>query len=91
MNDSFLSRLEELFYTEMDQHTSACLYGSAVTGNWIAGRSDLDLLVIVPEEKNKAVWGKNKGMAVETHKSNPRRIHTFFIRQCDTSQGNSQI
>ena len=35
----------------MDCQTSACLYGSAATGHWVAGRSDLDLLVLVPQEK----------------------------------------
>ena len=28
-----------------------CLYGSAATGNWVPGRSDLDLIILVPEEK----------------------------------------
>lgn len=27
-----------------------CLYGSAATGNWVAGRSDLDLVILVPDE-----------------------------------------
>ena len=47
----FLNRIKDLFYTEMDQQTSACLYGSAATANWVAARSDLDLLALVPEEK----------------------------------------
>lgn len=47
----FLNSIKELFHTEMDQQTSACLYGSAATDNWVAPRSDLDLLALVPEEK----------------------------------------
>lgn len=35
----------------MDFQTSGLLYGSASTDNWVSGRSDLDLLLIVPEEK----------------------------------------
>jgi predicted nucleotidyltransferase len=47
----FLSSIKELFHTEMDQQTSACLYGSATTDDWVAGRSDIDLFVLVPGEK----------------------------------------
>lgn len=47
----FLNSIKELFYTELDQQISACLYGSAATDNWVAARSDLDLLALVPEEK----------------------------------------
>ncbi len=47
----FLNSIKELFHTEMDRQTSACLYGSAATDNWVAARSDLDLFALVPEEK----------------------------------------
>lgn len=47
----FLNSIKELFHTEMDQQTSACLYGSATTDDWVAGRSDIDLFAHVPEEK----------------------------------------
>lgn len=43
--------LEKLFYTDIDQQTSACLFGSSITDDWVPGRSDLDLFVIVPETK----------------------------------------
>lgn len=48
---SFLKSIEKLFYTDMDQQTSSCLFGSSLTDDWIAGRSDLDLFVVVPEAK----------------------------------------
>ena len=48
---SFLGSLEQVFFFEMDQQTSACLFGSSLTDDWISGRSDLDLFVVVPEEK----------------------------------------
>jgi hypothetical protein len=47
----FLNSIKELFHTEMDQQTSACLYGSATTEDWVARRSDLDLFALVPEEQ----------------------------------------
>lgn len=34
----------------MGLQTSGCLYGSASTDNWVPGRSDLDLILIIPEE-----------------------------------------
>lgn len=43
--------LRTLFCDQMDRQTSAYLYGSAATGNWVPARSDLDLLILVPEEK----------------------------------------
>jgi len=51
MFELYLERLIELFYDQMDRQTSAFLYGSAATGNWVSTRSDLDLLVFVPKEK----------------------------------------
>ncbi len=47
----FLNTIKELFHTEMDQQTSACLYGSATTDDWVVARSDLDLFAHVPEER----------------------------------------
>lgn len=35
----------------MGQGTSACIYGSAMTDDWVEGRSDLDLFVVLPEDK----------------------------------------
>jgi hypothetical protein len=32
----------------MERQTSARLYGSAATGHWVPGRSDLDLIVLLP-------------------------------------------
>jgi hypothetical protein len=52
--------LEALLHIEMGRQTSACLYGSAVSGEWVAGRSDLDLLVLVPEEKLELLGEKLK-------------------------------
>lgn len=54
----FLNSLKELFHVQIDQQTSACLYGSATTGEWIPSRSDLDLFLIVPEEKLALVGQK---------------------------------
>ncbi len=47
----YADKLDEFFYKGLGRQTSACLYGSAVTGNWVPGRSDLDLVILVPEEK----------------------------------------
>ena len=47
----FLEPLKDLLHVEVGRQTSACLFGSAVTDEWIAARSDLDILVIVPEKK----------------------------------------
>lgn len=57
---SFFSSLEKLLYFEMDQQTSACLFGSSLTEDWVAGRSDLDLFVIVPEAKLELLGDKIK-------------------------------
>src|SRR5258708_25736130 len=35
----------------MEHQTSGCLFGSAATDDWVPARSDLDLLVLIPEEK----------------------------------------
>lgn len=62
---NFLSSLKEFFYIELDQQTSACLYGSATTKDWVATRSDLDLFAFVPEEKIELfgkkikIWSSN--------------------------------
>lgn len=47
----FLDKLNEIFYEGMDRQTSAYLFGSATTGEWVAGRSDLDLFIFIPKEK----------------------------------------
>lgn len=57
---SFLESLEKLFYTDMDQQTSACIFGSSLTDDWVVGRSDLDLFIIVPETKLELVGEKIK-------------------------------
>lgn len=44
-------KLDEFFYEGVGRQTSARLYGSAVTENWVPGRSDLDLTILVPDEK----------------------------------------
>lgn len=46
-----MTSLKQLFYLEMENLTSACLFGSAATSNWIPGRSDLDLFVLVPAQR----------------------------------------
>lgn len=51
MLELHLERLKDLLCDQMDQQTSAWLYGSATTGSWAPGRSDLDLIVLIPEEK----------------------------------------
>jgi hypothetical protein len=47
----FLKTINQLFHIEMGFQTSGCLFGSALTDNWVAARSDLDLLVLIPEEE----------------------------------------
>jgi len=47
----YVDKLDEFFYEGLGRQTSVCLYGSAATGNWVPGRSDLDLIILVPEEK----------------------------------------
>jgi predicted nucleotidyltransferase len=47
----YADKLNEFFYEGLGRQTSVCLYGSAATGNWVPGRSDLDLIILVPEEK----------------------------------------
>jgi predicted nucleotidyltransferase len=47
----YADKLNEFFYAGLGRQTSVCLYGSAATGNWVPGRSDLDLIILVPGEK----------------------------------------
>ena len=47
----YADKLKEYFYEGMGRETSVYLFGSAATGNWVPGRSDLDLVVLVPKEK----------------------------------------
>lgn len=54
----FLDKLNEFFYEGMDRQTSACLFGSAASGEWVAGRSDLDLFIIIPKDKLAALGEK---------------------------------
>jgi hypothetical protein len=48
---AYLEKIHQLFYVEMERKTSGCLFGSAATDDWVPARSDLDLLVLMPEEK----------------------------------------
>lgn len=72
---SFLSSLEKLLYLEMEQQTSACLFGSSLTDDWVAGRSDLDLFVIVPETKIELFGEKIK----EWHSDPARPLLDGFV------------
>lgn len=65
----FLKTVHQLFHVEMGFKTSGCLFGSAATGNWVAGRSDLDLLIHVPEEQIDLFSSKIKEW--QTEKTNP--------------------
>jgi hypothetical protein len=66
----FEEELKTLFCDQMDRQTSAYLYGSAATGNWVPTRSDLDLLILVPEEKlgllgeKIKLWRANNGHTI---------------------------
>lgn len=46
----YAEKIGEFFYEGLGRQTSVCLFGSAATGNWVPGRSDLDLVIFVPEE-----------------------------------------
>lgn len=59
-NFPYLKVLKELLYKDLDYRTSAYLYGSFATGNWIADRSDLDLLLFTPETKLELLGEKIK-------------------------------
>ena len=50
----------------MERRTSASLYGSAATGNWIAARSDLDVLILVSESQVESL-----GKIIERWKVTP--------------------
>lgn len=54
----FLDKINEFFYEGVDRQTSIYLFGSASTGYYISGRSDLDLLIVVPETKLYTVGEK---------------------------------
>lgn len=47
----YADKLNEFFFEGLGRQTSVCLYGSAATENWVPGRSDLDLIILVPKEK----------------------------------------
>ena len=47
----FLKTFNQLFYIDMDLQTSACLFGSAATNDWVSTRSDLDLFIFIPESR----------------------------------------
>jgi predicted nucleotidyltransferase len=51
----FRGELETLFFEQMDRQTSAYLYGSAATGNWVSARSDLDVLILISENQIEAL------------------------------------
>lgn len=58
MLEPHLERLKDFFYDQMGQQTSACIYGSAASGDWVLSRSDLDLLIIIPKEKLELLGAK---------------------------------
>lgn len=66
--EPFEKDLGALFYEQVDRQSSAYLFGSAATGNWIASRSDLDLLILVPESKLDLL-----GEKIRTWKQDPSR------------------
>ena len=53
-----INKLKEYFYESFDGQTSVYLFGSAATGNWVAGRSDLDLIVIMNDDKMYSLGSK---------------------------------
>ena len=46
-----VEKIKECFFEGMDRQTSVYLFGSAATCNWVAGRSDVDLVVVAPKVK----------------------------------------
>jgi hypothetical protein len=62
----YAEKLNEFFYEGLGRQTSACLYGSAATGNWVPGRSDLDLIILVPEENLDLLGQKVREWAWES-------------------------
>lgn len=48
---TFSDKIKRFFYDGLDCQTSGCVYGSAATGNWVASRSDIDLVLILPEDR----------------------------------------
>ena len=63
MTAPYLENLRDHFYDQMDQSTSAWLFGSAVTGDWVPGRSDLDLLMVIPKERLASFGAKVRAWA----------------------------
>jgi predicted nucleotidyltransferase len=49
--NSYLEPLKDLFHVQMGRQTSGCLFGSGATGDWVEGRSDLDLMVLIPSRE----------------------------------------
>lgn len=47
----FSDKIDEYFFTGLNKESSICVYGSAVNGNWVSGRSDIDLIILIPQEK----------------------------------------
>jgi hypothetical protein len=67
----FMDALKEFFYEGLDCRASVYLFGSAATGNWIPGRSDLDLVIIVPHERLDLLGEKVRNWAWSTEPRNP--------------------
>lgn len=85
MIEPYLEKLRDHFYDQMDRQTSAWLYGSAVTGDWVSGRSDLDLLMFVPKEKAVSFGAKVRSWARTP--SNPILDgHVIYL-----SEGSSEV
>lgn len=58
MNELLLNKVKKTFFDDLDQRSSVHIYGSAATGNWIEGRSDLDLIILLPKEMQVALSHK---------------------------------
>ncbi|WP_373998755.1 nucleotidyltransferase domain-containing protein [Bdellovibrio bacteriovorus] len=63
MIEAYLDQIRDHFYDQLDQTTSAWLFGSALTGNWVPGRSDLDLYIVVPKERLASFGAKVRAWA----------------------------
>ena len=50
MVDDFLSQIEFFFHDELGKCTSGLIYGSFVTGDWAASRSDLDIIIYLESQ-----------------------------------------
>lgn len=69
--DSLLKAVDDSFYTGLGKHTSIFLFGSAATGNWIEGRSDLDLVILLPTERQSDLGIKIREWFWKADPANP--------------------